>query len=304
MHRHGTMTEPLRAIERRLDALLASDDTVQGIPKLLPLPPPIQQTVAQDTMRQALRAAENALPVWEFEIETIDPHQWEPTITIFAEEFSFKLQNDIRAGGFWLNRTRCWTLQDAACDMWEAVRKSINPTALNTSLCDGVKQGGFGETSVTVGNKVSEFQWTVCIAHPECGTHMFDLQYLPDTNQFQVYDFKAETFHAAVNRMWEKAIETCMEQYGDDERSTRASTVTDALQWEIHINVLDNSQHTFDLYYVPGKNSFQVITSKTENCASLRSAAIYMHKVVSQRIQAANEALARAFEIEGRRGIY
>jgi hypothetical protein len=255
-------------------------------------------------MRQGLRDAKNALPVWEFEIETIDPHQWAPTITIFAEAFSFKLRNDIRFGGLWVNNTHCGTLQDAARAMWEAVRKSINPTALNTSLCDGVKQGGFGKTNVTVSDKVSEFQWAVCIAQPECGTHMFDLQYLPDTHQFQVYRFKAETFHAAVNRMWEKAIEACMKKCGDEERSTRASTVTSALQWEIHINVLHNSQHTFDLYYVPGNNPFQVTTSKTENFAFLRGAAIYMHKVVSQRIQAANEALARAFEIEGRKERY
>jgi hypothetical protein len=204
MHRHGTMTEPLRAIERRLDALLASEDTVQVIPRLQPLTPPMQQTVTQETMQQALRAAENALPVWEFKFETIDPLQWAPTITIFAEEFSFELQNDIRSGGLCLNRTRCWTLQDAACAMWEIVRSKLNTTTVdtttfNTSLCDEVKKGGFGKTNVTVGNKVSEFQWAVCIAQPKCGTHMFDLQYLLDTNQFQVYDFKAETFHAAVN---------------------------------------------------------------------------------------------------------
>jgi hypothetical protein len=295
MHRHGTMTEPLRAIERRLDALLALDDTVQVIPKLLPLPPPIQQTVTRETMRQALRDAKNALPIWEFEIETIDPHQWAPTITIFAEAFSFKLRNDIRFGGLWVNNTHRETLQDAACDMWEAVRKSINSTALNTSLCAGVKKGGFGETSVTVRDKGSEFQWTVCIAHPECGTHMFDLQYLPDTNQFQVYNFKVETFHAAVNRMWEKAIEACVEKCGDMERSAHASTVTSARQWTICITVSQNENHTFDLQYNPGANTFQVTASETETAPSLTKAAARMHKVINQRIQANNEAWQKAF---------
>jgi hypothetical protein len=70
--------------------------------------------------------------------------------------------------------------------------------------------------------------------------------------------------------------------------------VTSALRWKIHINVLQNRQDTFDLLYIPDNNSFQVITSETENFASLRSAAMNMHKVVSQRIREENEKLERA----------
>jgi hypothetical protein len=253
---HGTMTKPLRAIERRLDVLLAHMQSENTVAKLKPLPPPMQHTVTQTTLQQALRAAENVLPIWECNIQTIGIQQWTPTITIFAEAFSFNLQD--RSGKLWLDTKWYGTLQDAARAMWEAVRSRLGTTALNTYLCNGVQKSGFGGTDVTVATTGSESQWTVRIEHPQCGTHLFDLHYLPDTNQFQMDSSNAGTFRAAVDSMWEKVILAGVDRYGFADTNTSIQTLAEG-HWRIIMDVVDTGpRFTYDLLYSTNDRMFRV----------------------------------------------
>jgi hypothetical protein len=328
MHSHGTMTKLLRAIEHRLDVMLtriqSSENTLAPNPSRMQLRPlPKQPTVTQATIQQELQGATNARSIWEFEFEPLRTNTWSLTIVLFAEKYPFYLTYDTRCRCFSLTRdsfwtpediaptsgstpqditpTICWTLQDITHAMWTAINRFLPPADYDTHLRIGVAKGGFYGTNVTVEPKESARQWTVYVAIAGCGPYKQDLQYLPDTNQFQMHPFKAGTFHAAVDRIWEQAILAEVNQYGASDTDTSIETLKSGVCWRITIDLVDGDRSTYDLQPPARDTLFHVNTYTAD---TFKSAVICMWKDTNRRIQDKNEERQRADDIAWRRNQY